>query len=109
MSVHAKMSRQNRAKQFMPFAALKGYEEELRKKEKITVPRMEISEDCFEELDRTIKQVQPGNIVSAVYYEDGQYVRRTGMVAHLDFDKRILQIVDTRIPLDDIVELNVPA
>ena len=29
-----KMSREDRAKQFMPFAALKGYPEALRKKEK---------------------------------------------------------------------------
>ena len=39
------MSRQDRAKQFMPFAALKGYEEALRKKEKITVPKAELSEE----------------------------------------------------------------
>lgn len=30
---HPKMSREDRAKQFMPFAALKGYEEALRAKE----------------------------------------------------------------------------
>lgn len=30
---HPKMSREERAKQFMPFAALKGYEEALRAKE----------------------------------------------------------------------------
>ncbi|MFR3391235.1 MAG: hypothetical protein ACLTT1_12025 [[Clostridium] scindens] len=30
-----KMSREDRAKQFMPFAALKGYPEALRKKEKV--------------------------------------------------------------------------
>ncbi len=34
MANRAKMSRQDRAKQFMPFAALKGYPEALRKKEK---------------------------------------------------------------------------
>ena len=33
MSVHPKMSREDRAKQFLPFAALKGYEEALRAKE----------------------------------------------------------------------------
>ena len=32
--VRAKMSREERAKQFMPFAALKGYEEALRAKER---------------------------------------------------------------------------
>ena len=36
------MSRENRAKQFMPFAALKGLEEALEKKEKIVVPKAEL-------------------------------------------------------------------
>lgn len=31
---HGGMSNQNRAKQFLPFAALKGYEEALKQKEK---------------------------------------------------------------------------
>lgn len=34
MAIRTKMSREERAKQFMPFAALKGYQEALRKKEK---------------------------------------------------------------------------
>ena len=41
---------ENRAKQFMPFAALKGYEAALRAKEKIVVPKMELSEEKKEEL-----------------------------------------------------------
>ena len=48
----AKMDRAERAKQFMPFAALKGYEEALREKEKIVVPRIELSEEMKEELEK---------------------------------------------------------
>ena len=40
-----KMSPAERAKQFMPFAALKGYEEALRQKEKIVVEKIELSEE----------------------------------------------------------------
>lgn len=36
-----KMSREDRAKQFMPFAALKGYEEALREKEREVAAREE--------------------------------------------------------------------
>jgi hypothetical protein len=36
------MDREERAKQFMPFAALKGYTEALRKKEKSFEERMEL-------------------------------------------------------------------
>ncbi len=41
MSVRVKMSREERAKQFMPFAALKGYEEALREKEREVAAREE--------------------------------------------------------------------
>ena len=46
----SKMNREERAKQFMPFAALKGYPEALRKKEKVVVPKKELSEEYQEEL-----------------------------------------------------------
>lgn len=41
MTERPKMSRAERAKQFMPFAALKGYEEALRQREKEIVAREE--------------------------------------------------------------------
>jgi len=51
------MSREDRAKQFMPFAALKGYEEALRAKEKIVVPKVELSEDIKEVPDRKLQSI----------------------------------------------------
>lgn len=39
MTQRPKMSREERAKQFMPFAALKGYEEALREKERQVAER----------------------------------------------------------------------
>ena len=44
--VRPKMDREERAKQFMPFAALKGYTEALRKKEEAFEERMEL-EGCL--------------------------------------------------------------
>ena len=46
----------NRAKQFVPFAAVKGYEEALRAKEKIVVEKIELSEEKKEELDSKLHQ-----------------------------------------------------
>ena len=45
MEHRGRMNREDRAKQFMPFAALKGYPEALRKKEKIVVPKIELK--CY--------------------------------------------------------------
>ena len=40
---HSGMDRANRAKQFMPFDALKGFREALAEKERVTVPKKELS------------------------------------------------------------------
>lgn len=57
MEHRGRMNREDRAKQFMPFAALKGYPEALRKKEKIVVPKIELPEEYQEELDRKLRQI----------------------------------------------------
>lgn len=99
------MSREDRAKQFMPFAALKGYEEALREKEKIVVPRMELSEEMKEQLDRRLPLIRQNDIITVVYYHQDQYLKLTGMVSRIDLDARILKIVNTKIPFGDIVQI----
>ncbi len=101
------MSRQDRAKQFMPFAALKGYEEALRKKEKITVPKAELSEERGEELDRALRQIRKNDIVTVIYFCEGEYLKVTGMVSRIDGTARLLKVVDTKIPFEDLYEVSV--
>lgn len=100
-----RMSREDRAKQFMPFAALKGYPEALRKKEKIIVPRMEFSEEYKEELDRKLRKVRKNDIVTVVYYCQGEYLKLTGMVARIDETARVLKIVNTKILFEDLCDV----
>ena len=122
-SRHTPMSIQNRAKIFCPFSALKGYEEALRAKEKIVVSPIELSEDMKEMLDEKLHmledQLSHGGhpILTAVYFHPdpespgdssprkGEYLELTGMAARLDLNARILQIVDTKIPLGDLRSL----
>ncbi len=99
------MSREDRAKQFMPFAALKGYEEELRKKEKIVVPKIELSEERKDELDRQFMKIKKKDIVTAVYFCRGEYLKVTGMVSRVDTDARLLVIVNTKIPFEDLYDI----
>ncbi len=104
-SVRPKMSRQDRAKQFMPFAALKGYEEELKKREKIVVPRIELSEERKEELDQQFAKLKKKDIVTAIYFCKGEYLKVTGMISRIDADARLLVIVSTKIPFEDLYEI----
>ena len=97
---------ENRAKQFVPFAALKGYEEALRAKEKIVVDKIELSEERKEELDRKLHQIHRNDIIAVVYFCKDEYVKLEGMVSRLDVDARILKVVNTKIPFEDIYELD---
>lgn len=97
---------ENRAKQFVPFAALKGYEEALRAKEKITVEKSELSEEKKEELDYKLRQIRRNDIVTVVYFCKDEYLKIEGMVSKMDTDARILKIVNTKIAFDDIYALD---
>lgn len=105
MANRPKMDRQERAKQFMPFAALKGYDEALREKEKIVVPKIELSEEMKEELDRKMQNITRNDIISVVYFKEGEYLQITGMVSRIDKDARILKVVGTKILFDDIYKI----
>lgn len=97
-----KMSREERAKQFMPFAALKGYELALREKERLVVSKRELSEDYQEELDFKLRQVKKNDIISVIYFQKGEYLKITGMVSRIDVTARVIKIVNTKINFDDI-------
>lgn len=96
----------NRAKQFVPFAAVKGYEEALRAKEKIIVEKIELSEERKAELDFKLHQINKKDIITVVYFYKDEYIKLEGMVSRLDRDARILKVVNTKIPFDDIYDLN---
>ena len=55
---HPRMSRQNRAAQFSPFAALTGYDAAIRETARITEDRRELSEDAAVELNYKISLLQ---------------------------------------------------
>lgn len=105
MARTGKMSREDRAKQFMPFAALKGYEEALREKEKIIVEKIILSEDKKEELDKKFKMLEKTDIVSIVYFSKDEYIKKTGMISKIDRTSGYLRIVNDRIDFDDICDM----
>lgn len=108
ISSRMKMTKEERAKQFMPFAALKGYPEALRRKEKIVVSRMELSDEYKEMLDWKLRQVQKNDMLTVTYFCKNEYLKQTGMVSRIDETARILQVVNSKIPFEDIYEIEQP-
>ena len=116
---HPRMRVEDRAKIFAPFAALKGYEAAIAAKQRIVVPRIELSEEAKEFLDLQLEKIAvlliEGRhpVITVVFYkkdkenneDGGEYIQFTGMVAKFDKTSRILQIVDKRLRLDDIYSI----
>lgn len=100
-----KMSVEERAKQFMPFAALKGLPEALAAREKITVGKHLLTEEKANELDSKIRHLTPGAMATVIYYHNGEYIKITGKVARIDTTSRLLQIVNTKISFDDMYDI----
>ena len=54
---HAPMPRGNRAAQFMPFAALTGYEAAIREEARLTDRRLELDEDALATLNERLRRI----------------------------------------------------
>lgn len=100
----AKMPPSQRAKQFAPFDALTGLRLALKEKEKIRVPRITVSEDIEEEINRVLTSLKKEEVITVVYYNEPEqeYLQLTGKVTAINKEKRILQIETREINIDDI-------
>ena len=74
----------DRAKQFLPFDALKGFRKALEEKEKIYENKKDLSDDYFHNLDIKIKNVKKDMNVRIKYYHDLEYIETTGVVKKID-------------------------
>ena len=92
----------DRARQFMPFASLRGYYDYIREQERVKEPRRELSEDGAEELSAVLGEISRGAMVRVEFYDRDHYETAEGIVTELDTVFRSIRIVRRKIPLDDI-------
>ena len=95
----------DRAKQFMPFAALKGFYDIIDRREEVSVPKKELSEDDCAALSAKLSAIEKGQVLQVIYYHDGAYVKQCGCVSRVDFTFRKLTLVKTEINFDDIYDI----
>ena len=112
VSNRRKMDVGHRAKQFAPFAALRGFEESVRKKEILYEPRKELSEEKKQELDGKLKILSAGMWIQVTYFVESPEFPGKGnhhtIEGKVDFyDPQIyLRIGDTEISVSDITDLS---
>ena len=97
-----KNSKADRARQFMPFSALRGFEEMIRAQTREVTPRRELSEYDAERLSKKMSALQKGDMVCVTYYDRDAYVKLEGIVSDIDIPLRTLRVIKTVISFDDI-------
>ena len=92
----------DRAAQFMPFAALTGYYDLVRERERVSEPRREPSEEEAARISAELSAVRKGQLVRVTHYERDAYVTTEGIVTSVDPAARELAVVRRRIAFDDV-------
>lgn len=106
-TVRAPMPRSRRAKVFQPFDALVGLREAIAAKERVTEPKRELTEDSIAEINKTLMELQKGQIITVVYYGDYEqnYLQLTGPVTKVDPYWSSLQIGNTILNFPEIYQI----
>lgn len=114
---HPQMSLDARAAQFAPFAALTGFDEQLKEAERLTNERKFINEDLREKLDNKLqiiqKQISVKPTITVTYFvhdlrkQGGSYRTVIGKVKKIDKYKNVVILENkTEIPIEEIIDIN---
>ena len=105
---HPRMSMTDRAAQFSPFAALTGYDAAVQETARRTDARIELDEDAKEEIDRRLRQLQPGEPVTVTYFRPddrkagGAYLTVTTEFLGFDPIARCIRLTVATIPVSNL-------
>lgn len=115
-AVHPRMSLQDRAAQFSPFAALTGYDAALKETARLTDRFIELDEDRKQEIDRQLFYLQnhlaEHPAVRITYFvpdarkEGGSYETIEGTIRRIDECSRNIHIEELTIRTDRIYQLD---
>ena len=103
------MTREQRAKQFQPFDAMKGLQEALRDREErhTRVAKTEISEEKSDVNSATLFKVEKGMKIRLLCYFSFHNVKMEGRVTEIDFVYKFLKLGDDKIYFDDIYDIKI--
>ena len=101
------MRREDRAKQFMPFDAMKGLKEALRDREErhSRSEKRELSEEAKERNNRILQRLERGMTVSVLCYHAFHEVTKEGRVTEINYSAGYLMLGDKKIYFDDIYQI----
>ena len=98
-------SKEERARQFLPFNALTGYYQMILEKQRVSEPKKELSEDEAAALSDKLKSLRRNDLVTVTFYDKDAYITKTGMITNIDFTFQTLTVVKTKIAFQDILDV----
>ena len=100
------MTISERAKQFMPFSALKGLDEALLKKEQqLLMSKIELCDDEIEAINKTLSTIEAGHQLCVTYYDNGKTATVSGTLEFLNKDSLCMKVNGILILFKDIVNI----
>lgn len=97
----------DRAMQFAPFAALKGYYESVKAQERQTQPRRIVSDEDAEVISNTLNKLRPGIEVKVRYYDIDSYTTIVGVVTEVNYPYRRIKVIKSQIAFNDIYSIDI--
>ena len=104
---HVARAHPERVRQFMPFAALKGYHDLVRDREHVPQPRRAMTDDRALALSQVVAGLEKGDVVRVTFYEDDGYTTVRGAVSEVVEALRGIRVVRRWIPFDAIDTIEV--
>lgn len=102
-----KLSRMERAKQFAPFASLRGYGKIIRNTERVITPKRELTEEENDALNQVFPNIKKGDMIEITHYVSDGYEKTQGVITFIDKTMRRLTVVKTEIKFDDILSVKI--
>lgn len=114
---HPQMTLEARAAQFAPFAALTGYDDEVKETARLTNRRIELDDEAKSILDNKIQiileRISQRPTVSITYFipdtrkAGGEYVTITGIIKKVDGYNQVIVLENrTEIPINEIIDID---
>lgn len=115
-SKHPRMSRENRASQFSPFAALTGYDSEIKETARLTDEKIELDEDSVNDINAKLHYIKDNidenpEITVEYFVPDekkagGAYLTLNDRVRIIDeYEREVVFISGKRVIIDDIYKI----
>lgn len=99
----------NRAAQFMPFDALKGLQEELRRREELhsRSEKREMDEETLNEISVMLNRIRKGDFIEVDFFFNGHSVKTSGKVIDKKIAEKILVLDNISIDFEDIYKITI--